>query len=178
MMFMFCTACPAAPFTRLSMTESTTSVSPPCGLCTAMRQTLAARTERVSGWLPAGSTSPNGSAAYRSWYSLWQNESPDPHPSAPPPARAPGDARQPLPDFRPVSMAVHSIGLEVVRGPRKKQRGFAFPARARDAGLRVGNEMFQIDDTRLDQRQKTELHRRRIAAGVGGRERRLDTRSG
>lgn len=27
--FMFCTACPAAPFTRLSITDNTTTVSPP-----------------------------------------------------------------------------------------------------------------------------------------------------
>ena len=33
------------------------------GRCTAMRQTFAARTERVSGWLPAGMTSTNGSLA-------------------------------------------------------------------------------------------------------------------
>jgi hypothetical protein len=63
MMFMFCTAWPAAPFTRLSITDSTTTVSPPCGRCTAMRQQLAPRTERVSGWLPAGMTSTNGSCA-------------------------------------------------------------------------------------------------------------------
>ena len=31
MMFMFCTAWPEAPFTRLSITDSTTAVSPPSG---------------------------------------------------------------------------------------------------------------------------------------------------
>src|SRR5438477_6939793 len=65
MRFMFCTACPAAPFTRLSITLSTTKVSDlpelSGGRCSAMRQTLAARTERVSGWLPGGMTSMNGS---------------------------------------------------------------------------------------------------------------------
>src|SRR2546421_8230983 len=65
--FMFCTACPAAPFTRLSITESTTSVSEvplACGgRCSAMRHMFAALTERVSGWLPAGSTSTKGSCA-------------------------------------------------------------------------------------------------------------------
>src|SRR5262249_32700913 len=63
--FMFCTAWPDAPFTRLSMTDSTTSVSDPLALCggrcTAIRHRFAARTERVSGWLPAGITSTNGS---------------------------------------------------------------------------------------------------------------------
>ena len=33
------------------------------GRCTAIRQTFAARVERVSGWLPAGITSTNGSFA-------------------------------------------------------------------------------------------------------------------
>ena len=52
MMFMFCTAWPEAPLTRLSITDSTTSVSlrpPSGGRCTAMRQMFAPRTERVSG---------------------------------------------------------------------------------------------------------------------------------
>src|SRR5271169_845718 len=57
MIFMFCTAWPAAPLTRLSITDNTTTVSPCCGLCRAMRQLFEPRTERVSGWLPAGSTS-------------------------------------------------------------------------------------------------------------------------
>ena len=38
--FMHCTACPAAPLTRLSWATSTTTVSPPCGRCRAMRSTL------------------------------------------------------------------------------------------------------------------------------------------
>src|SRR5687768_1899112 len=67
MRFMFCTACPEAPFTRLSITDSTTTVSERLplsgGRCTASRQVLAARTERVSGWLPSGMTSTNGSLA-------------------------------------------------------------------------------------------------------------------
>src|SRR3989441_9022927 len=67
MRFMFCTAWPAAPFTRLSITLSTTKVSDlpelSGGRCSAMRQTFAARTERVSGWLPGGMTSTNGSAS-------------------------------------------------------------------------------------------------------------------
>src|SRR5208283_4338001 len=36
--FMFCTAWPAAPLTRLSSTARITTVSPPCGRCTAIRQ--------------------------------------------------------------------------------------------------------------------------------------------
>src|SRR5439155_495516 len=48
MRFMFCTAWPAAPFTRLSITDRTTSVSPLpefCGgRCSARRHMLAART--------------------------------------------------------------------------------------------------------------------------------------
>ena len=66
MRFMFCTAWPEAPLTRLSITDSTTSVSPLAlsgGRCTAMRQMFAPRTERVSGWLPGGITSTNGSFA-------------------------------------------------------------------------------------------------------------------
>src|SRR5687767_1276188 len=65
--FMFCTAWPEAPLTRLSITESTTKVSERLALsggrCTARRQVFAARTERVSGWLPWGITSTNGSPA-------------------------------------------------------------------------------------------------------------------
>src|SRR5438309_6434424 len=61
MIFIFCTACPEAPFTRLSITESTTSMSPPFGRWIAIRQVLVARTERVSGSLPLGSTSTKGS---------------------------------------------------------------------------------------------------------------------
>src|SRR6185436_1619332 len=45
--FMFCTACPAAPFTRLSITERITSVSPLSGRWMAIRHILDARTERV-----------------------------------------------------------------------------------------------------------------------------------
>src|SRR6266545_7856525 len=54
MRFMFCTAWPAAPLTRLSTTARTTAISPPCGRWTAIRQMLEARTDRVSGWLPGG----------------------------------------------------------------------------------------------------------------------------
>src|SRR5690606_3883368 len=42
--FMFCTAWPEAPLTRLSITDSTTTRLPPCGRCTAIRQTLPPRT--------------------------------------------------------------------------------------------------------------------------------------
>src|ERR1700694_4968787 len=56
--FMFCIACPAAPLTRLSSTARMTAMSPCCGRCTAIRQMLEARTERVSGWLPAGMALP------------------------------------------------------------------------------------------------------------------------
>src|SRR4029079_15501521 len=63
MRFMFCTAWPAAPFTRLSSTASTTSVCASMGLWTAMRHWFVPRTERVSGCAPAGSTSTNGSLA-------------------------------------------------------------------------------------------------------------------
>src|SRR6185295_6864769 len=53
MRFMFCTAWPDAPLTRLSITESTTSVSErrevSGGRWTAIRQRVAARTERASG---------------------------------------------------------------------------------------------------------------------------------
>ncbi|CFV95844.1 Uncharacterised protein [Bordetella pertussis] len=63
MRFMFCTAWPDAPLTRLSWTTRMTSWSPPPGRCTEMRRLLEARTERVSGRLPAGMTSTNGSSA-------------------------------------------------------------------------------------------------------------------
>src|SRR5579862_8071861 len=65
MRFMFCTAWPAAPLTRLSSTASTTSVSASRGRWTAMRTWLVPRTHRVSGWEPGGSTSTNGSFAKR-----------------------------------------------------------------------------------------------------------------
>src|SRR5437879_10025355 len=59
-MFIACTACPAAPLTRLSSTTSTIARFLD-GRCTAIRATLEPRTERVSGQLPAGITSTNGS---------------------------------------------------------------------------------------------------------------------
>src|SRR6185503_17084231 len=49
MRFMFCTAWPAAPFTRLSSTASTTSVCASMGRWIAMRHWLVPRTHRVSG---------------------------------------------------------------------------------------------------------------------------------
>ena len=51
MRFMFCTACPAAPLTRLSIDRrARRPCRRRCGRWTAMRQTLARAPQRVSGW--------------------------------------------------------------------------------------------------------------------------------
>src|ERR1019366_8350863 len=51
MMFMFCTACPAAPFTRLSMQLITTSRLPSLPSEQWMSQKLEPLTSRNCGWL-------------------------------------------------------------------------------------------------------------------------------
>src|SRR5690554_2884536 len=69
----FCIAWPEAPLTRLSITASTTTVSPLPGRCTAIRHRFAPLTLRVSGWLPGGMTSTKGSSAKRCSKSAWRS---------------------------------------------------------------------------------------------------------
>ncbi len=60
-MLRFWIACPAAPFTRLSIAAVARSVCPPCTVVTATSQRLEALTSLVSGQLPGSSTRTNGS---------------------------------------------------------------------------------------------------------------------
>ena len=57
--------------------------------------------------------------------------------------------------------------LKLSRRLGEQRVHFRLAAGARDARLRVGDQMVEIDDAALEERQEAELHRRRIAAGVG-----------
>src|SRR3990167_5365778 len=61
MIFMFCTACPAAPLTRLSITLVTTNNRPLLLCAKLILQLLVPVTSFNSGCLPIGKVSTNGS---------------------------------------------------------------------------------------------------------------------
>src|ERR1700680_1353678 len=66
--FMFCTACPAAPLTRLSMALTTTARRVAWSTVTPISQKLVRCTARRSGTRPAAYVRTNGSPLYRFWY--------------------------------------------------------------------------------------------------------------
>jgi len=87
------------------------------------------------------------------------------------PARAPGGS--------PASGdARHVVRHEIIRGLRKAEVQVSLAARRAHAGLGVGNEVIQIDDSRFDQRQEAELRRGGVAPGIGDQARRRECARG
>ena len=64
-------------------------------------------------------------------------------------------------------MAGDAVGLEVVRRLGEQEIFLSFLSRAAHTRLRVGDHVFEFDHAMFDQRQKAELHRSRITAGIG-----------
>src|SRR2546430_4864798 len=60
----FCTACEAAPFSRLSITETITARRPPCSSVKPISQRGVLTTFLSSGNCPAGRMRTNGAASY------------------------------------------------------------------------------------------------------------------
>ena len=71
-----------------------------------------------------------------------------------------------LHDLRMMPVARHAVGLEVVGGLAEHQLELGLAPGAGHARLGVGDQVREIDDARLDQRQEAELDRGRIAAGI------------
>ena len=88
--------------------------------------------------------------------------------------RLAGDRRQTLADLRPMAVARNAVRLEIIAGLGQQNTHFGLAPRPAHPGFSVGDQRFGVDDTRLQQRQKAELHRRRIAAGIGHQPRLAD----
>ena len=74
--------------------------------------------------------------------------------------------RQSLPDLRPVAVALHVVGDEIVRRLGVAEMQFCLASSAAHARLRVGDKMLEIHGTALHERQEAELNGRRIATGI------------
>ena len=83
------------------------------------------------------------------------------------PICAADDLRQALHNLHAVAMPRHAVGFEIVRSLGEQDMRLRLASRPADARLGIGDQVPRIDGTRLKQRQKAELHRGRIAAGIG-----------
>ena len=81
--------------------------------------------------------------------------------------RLAGDGRQSLADFRQVAVAGDTIGLEAVGGFGKQGVHLGLATGSGHAALAVGDQAGRVNDFGFDQGQEAQLHRSRIAAGVG-----------
>ena len=161
MIFMFCTACPAAPLTRLSITDNTTAMSPPLRLVhgdaaqiRAAHRTrigMAARGHHIDERLHRHSTSRTVPADRRlsvkprikrgvdaADHRRQMRRECELH-------RLARHLRQSLRNFRLMPVARHAVGLEVVGGFGKQRMHFGLAARAGDAGFGIGDQMLDID---------------------------------
>ena len=88
-----------------------------------------------------------------------------------------GNARQTLPDLRQMPMSSHAISLEVIRRLGEQGGNFRLASGAGHTRLGIGNQAARVNHARFQQRNKPQLHRRRITTGVGNQPRRFDLRA-
>ena len=73
-----------------------------------------------------------------------------------------------------MTMPGHAVRLEVIRRFGEQRVHLRLAAGAAHAGLRIGDQVLEVGATAFHERQKSELHRRRVATGVGHDARALD----
>src|SRR5690606_38009085 len=69
---------------------------------------------------------------------------------------------QTLGNFRQMSVTSHAIGVQGLRGFRQQTAHSSFSASAADTGFCIGNQTGGVNQTGLQQRNKTKLHSSRI----------------
>ena len=83
------------------------------------------------------------------------------------------NARQPLPDLRQMPMSSHAISFEVIRRLGEQSGNFRLASGTGHTRLGIGNQAARVNHARFQQRDKSQLHRRRITTGVGNQPRRF-----
>src|SRR6266852_2805089 len=73
---------------------------------------------------------------------------------------------QPLPNLWPMTMAGNTIGFEIIRSFGEEQMLFGFLSGTAHPGLRVRDQVIEVDGPGFRKRQQAELNRGRIAPGI------------